>query len=82
MAMHRTKATIIGLLEIGRVNEWVVTEKLGDALKPKASATSTPPHVSSAPVKKPKAFASIWGRYIFSRLQDLKLPYLQLPNYA
>uniref|UniRef100_A0A164ZE51 glucomannan 4-beta-mannosyltransferase n=1 Tax=Daucus carota subsp. sativus TaxID=79200 RepID=A0A164ZE51_DAUCS len=61
MAMHRTKATIIGLLEIGRVNEWVVTEKLGDALKPKASATSTSP-VSSAPVKKPKAFASIWAR--------------------
>ena len=79
--MHRTKATIIGLLEIGRVNEWVVTEKLGDALKPKASATSTSP-VSSAPVKKPKAFASIWARYIFSQLQDLKLPYLQLPNYA
>ncbi|KAJ8433309.1 hypothetical protein Cgig2_012877 [Carnegiea gigantea] len=29
----RTKATFIGLLEAGRVNEWVVTEKLGDALK-------------------------------------------------
>ncbi|XP_057736402.1 glucomannan 4-beta-mannosyltransferase 9-like isoform X2 [Arachis stenosperma] len=33
MSMHRTKATFIGLLEAGRVNEWVVTEKLGDALK-------------------------------------------------
>ncbi|OVA04636.1 hypothetical protein BVC80_1711g23 [Macleaya cordata] len=32
MAMHRTKGTFIGLLEAGRVNEWVVTEKLGDAL--------------------------------------------------
>lgn len=31
MAMHRTKGTLIGLLEAGRVNEWVVTEKLGDA---------------------------------------------------
>ncbi|XP_003560565.2 probable mannan synthase 9 [Brachypodium distachyon] len=35
MSLHRTKATFIGLLEIGRVNEWVVTEKLGDALKMK-----------------------------------------------
>ncbi|KAK4773629.1 hypothetical protein SAY87_028648 [Trapa incisa] len=33
MALHRTKATFIGLLEAGRANEWVVTEKLGDALK-------------------------------------------------
>ncbi|KAE8701520.1 putative mannan synthase 9 [Hibiscus syriacus] len=36
MSLHRTKATFIGLLEAGRVNEWVVTEKLGDALKPKS----------------------------------------------
>ncbi|KAL9332049.1 hypothetical protein ACSQ67_001659 [Phaseolus vulgaris] len=36
MSLHRTKATIIGLLEASRVNEWVVTEKLGDALKAKA----------------------------------------------
>eukprot|EP01018_Ginkgo_biloba_P015619 Gb_27616 [translate_table: standard] len=35
MSLHRTKATMIGLLEAGRVNEWVVTEKLGDALKHK-----------------------------------------------
>ena len=35
MSFHRTKATIIGLLEAGRANEWVVTEKLGDALKNK-----------------------------------------------
>jgi beta-mannan synthase len=33
MSLHRTKATFIGLLEAGRVNEWVVTEKLGDNLK-------------------------------------------------
>jgi beta-mannan synthase len=32
MSLHRTKATIIGLLETSRVNEWIVTEKLGDAL--------------------------------------------------
>ncbi|GFZ10764.1 nucleotide-diphospho-sugar transferases superfamily protein [Actinidia rufa] len=38
MSLHRTKATFIGLLEAGRVNEWIVTEKLGDALKTKAAA--------------------------------------------
>ncbi|XP_042053933.1 glucomannan 4-beta-mannosyltransferase 9-like isoform X1 [Salvia splendens] len=36
MALHRTKGTFIGLLEVGRVNEWIVTEKLGDALKIKS----------------------------------------------
>nr|CAD1820528.1 unnamed protein product [Ananas comosus var. bracteatus] len=36
MSLHRTKATFIGLLEAGRVNEWVVTEKLGDTLKAKS----------------------------------------------
>lgn len=40
MSLHRTKATFIGLLEGGRVNEWIVTEKLGD-LKAK-SATKIP----------------------------------------
>lgn len=38
MAFHRTKATFIGLLEAKRANEWVVTEKLGDALKNKDKA--------------------------------------------
>nr|CAD1826448.1 unnamed protein product [Ananas comosus var. bracteatus] len=35
MSMHRMKATIMGLLEVGSVNEWVVTEKLGDAYRAK-----------------------------------------------
>ncbi|XP_059627175.1 glucomannan 4-beta-mannosyltransferase 2-like [Cornus florida] len=38
MSLHRTKATFIGLLEYGRANEWVVTEKLGDAVKNKANS--------------------------------------------
>uniref|UniRef100_A0A6N2M3U1 glucomannan 4-beta-mannosyltransferase n=1 Tax=Salix viminalis TaxID=40686 RepID=A0A6N2M3U1_SALVM len=42
MALHRTKATLMGLLEIGRVNEWVVTEKLGDKAKLPAKATRKP----------------------------------------
>ncbi|KFK24842.1 hypothetical protein AALP_AA8G031700 [Arabis alpina] len=37
MSLHRTKATFIGLLEGGRVNEWIVTEKLGD-LKAKSAS--------------------------------------------
>ncbi|POO01733.1 Nucleotide-diphospho-sugar transferase [Trema orientale] len=35
MSLHRTKAAIIGLLEANRVNEWVVTEKLGNTMKQK-----------------------------------------------
>ncbi|KAE9585417.1 putative glucomannan 4-beta-mannosyltransferase [Lupinus albus] len=41
MSLHRTKATIIGLLEASRVNEWIVTEKLGDALKGKAATKAS-----------------------------------------
>ncbi|KAG2674509.1 hypothetical protein I3843_13G124700 [Carya illinoinensis] len=37
MSLHRTKATLIGLLEAGRANEWVVTEKLGDSATKKDS---------------------------------------------
>lgn len=42
MSLHRTKATIIGLLEASRVNEWIVTEKLGDALKTLTVAAKLP----------------------------------------
>ncbi|XP_020090898.1 probable mannan synthase 6 [Ananas comosus] len=35
MSLHRCKAIFIGLLEAGRANEWIVTEKLGDMLKTK-----------------------------------------------
>ncbi|KAF9591110.1 hypothetical protein IFM89_002065 [Coptis chinensis] len=44
MSLHRTKATLIGLLETGRVNEWIVTEKLGDAnkIKPIIKALKKP----------------------------------------
>jgi beta-mannan synthase len=38
MSLHRTKAAIIGLLEANRVNEWVVTEKLGNAMKQRNNA--------------------------------------------
>ncbi|KAJ4969873.1 hypothetical protein NE237_002972 [Protea cynaroides] len=35
MSLHRTKAAVIGLLEANRVNERVVTEKLGNKMKQK-----------------------------------------------
>ncbi|KAL0740456.1 hypothetical protein Bca4012_081969 [Brassica carinata] len=38
MSMLRTKALVMGLFETGRVQEWVVTEKLGDGLKTKLIA--------------------------------------------
>ncbi|KAL8057771.1 hypothetical protein ABFX02_04G205100 [Erythranthe guttata] len=40
MSFHRTKATLIGLFEAKRVNEWVVTEKLGDGVKNKSNNKS------------------------------------------
>ncbi|XP_064999306.1 glucomannan 4-beta-mannosyltransferase 1-like isoform X3 [Musa acuminata AAA Group] len=40
MAMHRAKATIIGLLEANRVYEWIVTAKLGNASRNKNSSRS------------------------------------------
>ncbi|CAB4282918.1 unnamed protein product [Prunus armeniaca] len=43
MSLHRTKATLIGLLETGRANEWVVTEKLGDVVKNKAAEAAKKP---------------------------------------
>ncbi|CAA0842924.1 Glucomannan 4-beta-mannosyltransferase 9 [Striga hermonthica] len=41
MSLHRSKAAIIGLLEANRVNEWVVTEKLGNTMKQKNNSKSS-----------------------------------------
>ncbi|KAL6519372.1 hypothetical protein OROGR_018692 [Orobanche gracilis] len=41
MSLHRSKAAIIGLLEANRVNEWVVTEKLGNTMKQKHNAKAS-----------------------------------------
>ncbi|KAL6629009.1 hypothetical protein ACP70R_028774 [Stipagrostis hirtigluma subsp. patula] len=57
MSLHRTKATLIGLLEAGRANEWVVTEKLGNALKMKSSNKSTK-----------RQFMRIWERLHITEL--------------
>lgn len=45
MSLHRTKATFIGLLEAGRVNEWVVTEKLGDVKSKLGGKTLKKPRI-------------------------------------
>ncbi|KAM3406469.1 hypothetical protein ACQJBY_000516 [Aegilops geniculata] len=52
MSIHRCKATIIGLLEASRANEWVVTEKLG------GSTTSTPAAFTTIMAKKKKSSSS------------------------
>jgi beta-mannan synthase len=44
MSFHRTKATFIGLLELGSVNEWVVTEKLGNS-----NGTNSVPQILEKP---------------------------------
>jgi beta-mannan synthase len=36
MALHRSKALMIGFFEAGRANEWIVTQKLGNAQKMKS----------------------------------------------
>ncbi|XP_021278150.1 glucomannan 4-beta-mannosyltransferase 2 [Herrania umbratica] len=64
MSLHRTKATFIGLLEAGRANEWVVTEKLGDAVKKAADAAK-----NKTNAKAPRKF-----RFKFTdRLNTLEL---------
>ncbi|KAI3461332.1 hypothetical protein Pfo_017995 [Paulownia fortunei] len=46
MSFHRTKATFTGLLEAKRVNEWIVTEKLGETLKKNSNTKSAAPKKS------------------------------------
>ncbi|KAK9674307.1 hypothetical protein RND81_12G224900 [Saponaria officinalis] len=69
MSLHRTKATFIGLLEAGRVNEWVVTEKLGDALKNKLGVKSS---------KKPR-LSKVGER--FNMLELIVCAYLMFCGY-
>ncbi|KAB1213527.1 Glucomannan 4-beta-mannosyltransferase 2 [Morella rubra] len=57
MSLHRTKATLIGLLEAGRVNEWVVTEKLGDSAN-KKDAAKNKTNIKSPPKKQGFKFAN------------------------
>ncbi|CAN6246874.1 unnamed protein product [Urochloa humidicola] len=58
MSLHRSKATLIGLLEAGRANEWVVTTKLGSAMKMKSA--------NKAGLRK--QFMRIWDRLHITEL--------------
>jgi hypothetical protein len=72
MSIHRTKATFIGLLEAGRVNEWVVTEKLGDIMKMKLQ--------SKASRKLRTKIREIQERYIIIILLSLCISQLSYLN--
>ncbi|KAJ8477468.1 hypothetical protein OPV22_021195 [Ensete ventricosum] len=54
MSWHRCKAVFIGLTEATRVNEWIVTEKLGDTMKTKPATAA-----AAAPKKSKTKF---WDR--------------------
>ncbi|CAL0321963.1 unnamed protein product [Lupinus luteus] len=70
MALHRTKATLIGLFEAGRVNEWVVTQKLGDSVnnnnnnKPGDASTKNKTNVTKA-IKKLNLLELGFGGFLF-----------------
>ncbi|KAM0999959.1 hypothetical protein ACFX2A_006761 [Malus domestica] len=73
MSLHRTKATLIGLLETARSNEWVVTEKLGDIVKNKAAEAAKN---KTADANKTKAASKLFKRPRFkfgNRLHLLEL---------
>ncbi|KAG8092742.1 hypothetical protein GUJ93_ZPchr0012g20964 [Zizania palustris] len=57
MSFHRTKALFIGLLELGSVNEWVVTEKLGTG-----SNTEPAPQILERPPCR------LWDRWTMSEI--------------
>ncbi|CAL9091745.1 unnamed protein product [Musa acuminata var. zebrina] len=59
MSWHRCKAVFIGLTEANRVNEWIVTEKLGDTMKTKPAAAAAAP-------KKSKT--KCWERFQFDEI--------------
>ncbi|KAG9138969.1 hypothetical protein Leryth_007582 [Lithospermum erythrorhizon] len=62
MSLHRTKATIIGLLGANRVNEWVVTEKLGNTMK--QHHISKPKKHTSGILERIHALELIMGLYL------------------
>lgn len=58
MSFHRTKALMIGLFEAKRANEWIVTEKLGDAFEGKSRAEFSAP-------KGPRQLKHLRERYVY-----------------
>nr|CAD1825225.1 unnamed protein product [Ananas comosus var. bracteatus] len=79
MSLHRTKAALTGLLDAGRVNEWVVTEKLGEAQKTKPATTreadltknllvDTHEQTNPCILKPKKQQTRFWHRFYYSEL--------------
>ena len=67
MSLHRIKAAVTGLLDAGRVNEWVVTEKLGDAHKPKKADKFNDSLNTQPLINEPKKTqTNIWQRYMLN----------------
>ncbi|KAJ7981107.1 Glucomannan 4-beta-mannosyltransferase 9 [Quillaja saponaria] len=54
MSLHRTKATFIGLFEAGRVNEWIVTEKLGDSANKNKTGDAAKNKTNTKIFKRPR----------------------------
>ncbi|KAL5231873.1 hypothetical protein ABZP36_030649 [Zizania latifolia] len=74
MSLHRINAAITGILEAGRVNEWVVTEKLGDANKTKPATNGSDTvkvidvELTTLVPKLKKRRARFWDRYHYPEL--------------
>ncbi|CAA6660739.1 unnamed protein product [Spirodela intermedia] len=83
MSLHRTKATFIGLLEAGRVNEWIVTEKLGDGLKVKAGSKAPKKilHLTEIGVGAYLFFCSCYD-VAFGKRSYFVFPFLQAAAFA
>nr|BAF36300.1 hypothetical protein [Ipomoea trifida] len=70
MSFHRTKATLIGLLEFKRANEWVVTEKLGDAINNNNKSNSKPAPKKSKSMFRDRVFTENHFRILASFLSS------------
>ncbi|XP_057438291.1 glucomannan 4-beta-mannosyltransferase 1 isoform X2 [Lotus japonicus] len=64
MSLHRTKAAIIGLLEANRVNEWVVTEKLGNVMKERNNARASTKYLPFTYLNRINLLEIIVGMYM------------------
>lgn len=73
MSLHRTKATLIGLLEAGRANEWVVTAKLGDSVNKNKSDSAKNKTNVTKPIKKPRLKLSERLGFAIYILQNMKI---------
>ncbi|KAE8767352.1 mannan synthase 1-like [Hordeum vulgare] len=79
MSMHRSKATVIGLVEASRANEWVVTEKLGGSAAASATTTTMATNVNkqaqAAMKKKKKSQSNSSGFLVPEMVMGLCLLY-------